>query len=140
MMAKFKAGLLSLRDLFATAWWIFLIVGIGFVVAYQFVAPAPPKKITITTGGESGAYYQFANRYAAILAKNGITLEVKTSAGSLENLARLKNDEAQIGFVQGGVVEPKSWKLRMPRTIPACYRLAAFSMNRSGSFIVAKRH
>ena len=105
-MAKIKAGLLSLRDLFATAWWIFLIVGIGFVVAYQFVAPAPPKKITITTGGESGAYYQFANRYAAILAKNGITLEVKTSAGSLENLARLKNDEAQIGFVQGGVVEP----------------------------------
>ena len=105
MMAKIKAGLLSLRDLFATAWWIFLIVGIGFVVAYQFVEPAPPKKITITTGGESGAYFQFANRYAAILAKNGVTLEVKSSAGSLENLARLKSGEAQIGFVQGGVVE-----------------------------------
>ena len=41
-MAKIKAGLLSLRDLFATAWWIFLIVGIGFYVAYQFVEPAPP--------------------------------------------------------------------------------------------------
>lgn len=107
MMAKIKAGLLSLRDLFATAWWIFLIVGIGFVVAYQFVAPAPPKKITITTGDESGAYFQFANRYAAILAKNGVTLEVKSSAGSLENLARLQKDEAQIGFVQGGVVEAK---------------------------------
>lgn len=107
MMAKIKASLLSLRDLFATAWWIFLIVGIGFVVAYQFVEPAPPKHIVITTGSESGAYYQFANRYAAILAKNGITLEVKTSAGSLENLERLKNDEAQIGFVQGGVVPPK---------------------------------
>jgi len=107
MMAKIKASLLSLRDLFATAWWIFLIVGIGFVVAYQFVEPAPPKHIVITTGSESGAYYQFANRYAAILAKNGITLEVKTSAGSLENIERLKNDEAQIGFVQGGVVPPK---------------------------------
>ncbi|UCV14679.1 TAXI family TRAP transporter solute-binding subunit [Quatrionicoccus australiensis] len=107
MMARIKASLLSLRDLFATAWWIFLIVGIGFVVAYQFVEPAPPKHIVITTGSESGAYYQFANRYAAILAKNGITLEVKTSAGSLENLERLKNDEAQIGFVQGGVVPPK---------------------------------
>lgn len=106
MMAKIKAGLLSLRDLFATAWWIFLIVGIGFVVAYQFVQPAPPSRIVITTGGESGAYYQFANRYAAILARNGITLEVRTSAGSLENLERLKNDEAQVGFVQGGVVEP----------------------------------
>ncbi len=108
MMAKIKAGLLSLRDLFATAWWIILIVGVGFVVAFQFVEPAPPKRIVITTGGQAGAYYQFAQRYAAILAKNGITLEVKASAGSLENLERLKKDEAQIGFVQGGVVEPKS--------------------------------
>ena len=106
-MAKIKAGLLSLRDLFATAWWIFLIVGIGFVVAFQFVEPAPPKRIVITTGGEAGAYYQFAQRYAAILAKNGITLEVKSSAGSLENLDRLKADQAQVGFVQGGVVPPK---------------------------------
>ena len=76
MMAKIKAGLVSLRDLFATAWWIVLIAGIGFVVAYQFVEPAPPTKIVITTGSDSGAYYQFANRYAAILARNGITLEV----------------------------------------------------------------
>lgn len=106
-MAKIKAGLLSLRDLFATAWWIFLIVGIGFVVAYQFVQPAPPKRIVITTGGESGAYYQFAQRYAAILARDGITLEVKSSAGSLENLDRLKADQAQVGFVQGGVMPPK---------------------------------
>ncbi|MDP2883208.1 MAG: TAXI family TRAP transporter solute-binding subunit [Azonexus sp.] len=106
MMAKIKAGLLSLRDLFATAWWIVLLAGIGFAVAYQFVEPAPPKKIAISTGSESGAYYQFARRYATILAKNGITLEVRTSAGSLENLDRLKNDEVQIGFVQGGVVPP----------------------------------
>jgi TRAP transporter TAXI family solute receptor len=106
-MARLKAGLLSLRDLFATAWWIFLIVGIGFVVAYQFVQPAPPSHIVITTGGESGAYYQFAKRYAAIMAKNGITLEVKASAGSLENIERLNKDEAQVGFVQGGVLAPR---------------------------------
>ncbi|PKO48484.1 MAG: C4-dicarboxylate ABC transporter substrate-binding protein [Betaproteobacteria bacterium HGW-Betaproteobacteria-4] len=107
MMAKLKAGLLSLRDLFATAWWIVLLAGIGFVIAYQFVEPAPPKKIVISTGSESGAYYQFAQRYASILAKNGITLEVRSSAGSLENLERLKNDEVQVGFVQGGVVPAK---------------------------------
>lgn len=107
MMARIKASLLSLRDLLATAWWIILIAGIGFVVAYQFVEPAPPKHIVITTGADSGAYYQFASRYAAILAKNGITLEVRASAGSLENIERLKNNEAQVGFVQGGVVPPK---------------------------------
>ncbi len=108
MMAKIKAGLLSLRDLFATAWWIFLIAGIGFVIAYQFVEPAPPKRIVITTGSNSGAYYHFAQRYAAILARDGITLDVRASAGSLQNLERLKADEAQVGFVQGGVIEPKS--------------------------------
>lgn len=107
MMARIRAGLVSLRDLFATAWWIFLIVGIGFVVAFQFVEPAPPKKIVITTGSDSGAYYAYAGRYAAILARNGITLEIRTSAGSLENLDRLEKDEAQVGFVQGGVLEPK---------------------------------
>ena len=106
MMARIKAGLLSLRDLLATAWWIVLVVGIGFVVAYQFVQPAPPSRIVITTGGEAGAYFQFAKRYAAILARDGITLEVKTSAGSLQNLDRLKAGEADIAFVQGGVVVP----------------------------------
>lgn len=106
MMAKIKAGLISLRDLFATAWWIFLIAGIGFVVAFQFVEPAPPRHVVMTSGGESGAYYQFAKRYAAILARSGITLEVRTSEGSVQNLERLGSGEAQIGFVQGGVIEP----------------------------------
>lgn len=108
MMARLKAGLLSLRDLLATAWWILLIAGLGFVVAYQFVEPAPPRHLVITTGGEAGAYYQFAQRYATILGRNGITLEVRTSAGSLENLARLQRGEADVGFVQGGVMPPKA--------------------------------
>jgi TRAP transporter TAXI family solute receptor len=105
MMAKIKAGLVSLRDLVATAWWIFLIAGIGFAVAYQFVEPAPPRHVVMTAGGESGAYYHFAKRYAAILARDGITLEVLPSEGSLQNLDRLQKGEAQIGFIQGGVIE-----------------------------------
>ena len=107
MGERIKAGILSLRDLLATAWWIILVVAGGFFVAYQFVEPAPPRHLVITTGGEAGAYYQFAQRYATILARQGITLEVRTSAGSLDNLQRLKAGEAQIGFVQGGVIEPR---------------------------------
>jgi hypothetical protein len=38
-----EGGLLSIRDLLATAWPIVLITRIGFVFAYQFVEPAPPK-------------------------------------------------------------------------------------------------
>ncbi|MCL2523137.1 MAG: TAXI family TRAP transporter solute-binding subunit [Betaproteobacteria bacterium] len=105
MMAKIKAGLLSLRDLFATAWWIMLIAGIGFAVAYQFVKPAPPSRIVISAGDKGSAYHYFARRYATILARSGIKLEVLASPGSLENIKRLESGEADVAFVQGGVIE-----------------------------------
>ncbi len=104
-MDKLRARFVSLRDLLATAWPIILVTALGFVVAYQFVQPAPPRQMTISTGGESGAYYAYAKRYAKLLAANGITLEVQTSAGSLQNLARLKSGESDIALIQGGVTE-----------------------------------
>jgi len=104
-MKKLHAKFVSVRDLLATAWPIVLITALGFVVAYQFVQPAPPRQMTITTGGEAGAYYAYAKRYAALLAAKGITLNILTSAGSVQNLERLKKSEADIAFVQGGVHE-----------------------------------
>ncbi len=104
-MNKLRAKIVSLRDLLATAWPIVLITAIGFAVAYQFVKPAPPSRMTISTGGEAGAYYAYAKRYAELLAQNGITLEVLTSDGSQQNLERLKKGEADIAFIQGGVEE-----------------------------------
>lgn len=104
-MKKLRAKIISIRDLLATAWPIVLITAIGFVVAYQFVQPAPPRHMIITTGGEAGAYYAYAKRYAALLAAKGITLEVVKSAGSIENLDRLRKGEADVAFVQGGIHE-----------------------------------
>lgn len=106
MMAKIKASLISLRDLLATAWWVILIVGIGFIAAFNFVKPAPPEHIIIGTGAEGGAYFAIAGRYSAILARNRIALEVRPSQGSQENLQRLEKGEADVAFVQGGVVPP----------------------------------
>ena len=104
-MNKLRAKFVSLRDLLATAWPIVLITAIGFVVAYQFVEPAPPRRMTISTGGEAGAYYAYAKRYAEFLAQNGITLEILSSEGSLQNLERLKKGDADISFIQGGIEE-----------------------------------
>ena len=104
-MISLRAKFISFRDLLATAWPIVLITAIGFYVAYQYVAPAPPSHVSITTGNEAGAYYAYAKRYAELLAANGITLEVKTSSGSQQNLERVKNGEADVAFVQGGVLE-----------------------------------
>ncbi|MEG3619677.1 TAXI family TRAP transporter solute-binding subunit [Magnetovibrio sp. PR-2] len=74
----------------------------GFVFAYQFVEPAPPKTITIASGGPTGAYNAFANRYAESLAAQGITLNVLETAGSIENIELLNSGKADVAFVQGG--------------------------------------
>lgn len=82
---------------------VLLVIGI-FWVASLFVQPAPPHSLIMTTGAESGAYHGHAKRYQEILARHGIKLELKTSSGALENLARLKDDKSKVmvGFVQGG--------------------------------------
>jgi len=80
-----------------------LIVLVAFIVAYQFVKPAPPDRVPIATGQEEGAYKAFADRYKAILAREGIELVVQTTAGSVENLQLLESGAVDVGFVQGGV-------------------------------------
>jgi TRAP transporter TAXI family solute receptor len=85
-----------------------LITLVGFIVAYQFVEPAPPRKIIIGTGDPSGAYYAFAQRYREILAREGVTLEIRSTAGSVENIKLLEAKEGgvDIAFVQGGIGDP----------------------------------
>lgn len=99
-----KSHLLSLRDLFGTAWPIVLVVAIGVIVAYPFIKPAPPEVLRIGTGPADGVYRAFAERYAAILRQSGIRLQIETSSGSAENIARLRRGEIDVAFVQGGVL------------------------------------
>jgi len=83
---------------------VILLALASFFVAYQFVDPAPPKSITLATGSESGAYYQFGQSYRERFAKEGVELVILKTAGSAENLQLLQDGEADVAFVQGGVV------------------------------------
>jgi TRAP transporter TAXI family solute receptor len=66
------------------------------------VGAPPPRAIRIATGAESGAYHAFAQRYARLLAADGIDLEIVQTAGSVENLRLLRNGEVTLALVQGG--------------------------------------
>jgi TRAP-type uncharacterized transport system substrate-binding protein len=99
-----KLKLLSWRDIvFVALPSLLLIVG-AFWLAAQFIKPAPPDQLIVSTGGESGAYQRFAARYKDVLARYGIALVAKPSAGSPENLERLRNAEFEVdaAFIQGG--------------------------------------
>jgi TRAP transporter TAXI family solute receptor len=100
---------LKLRDF----WWaiipgLLLLAGLGWF-ASRFVEPAPPKRIAITTASKTGGYFATGTRYAGILKRSGITLDVMTSAGSGENVKRLLDDKSgvQVALLQGGTATTK---------------------------------
>ena len=73
------------------------------LAAAVIVSARPPREITILTGREGAGYYRAAQEYRRIAADHGYTLNIETTSGSVETLARLAAGEASIGFVQGGI-------------------------------------
>jgi uncharacterized protein len=84
---------------------IIAVIILAFLV--QALNPLPPRKFTISTGGPEGAYYAFGLDYKALIAEQSLNLEVTNSAGSVENIERLRNGETDIAIVQGGVMDSK---------------------------------
>lgn len=93
----------TLRELSKIYGFGFFLACIIMVVAYQFVAPAPPKKLTIATASKEGAYYAFAREYKEYFAKENIELEILETSGSVENLGLLADKKVEVAFLQGGV-------------------------------------
>ncbi len=79
-----------------------LLVCVGFLLAYQFVEPAPPKVITLATGNPTGAYHAFGLAMRDILATHDIELILHNSAGSDDNAALLAEGTVNIALMQGG--------------------------------------
>lgn len=100
----------SVRDLALVALPLVLLAALALWAVGTFVQPAPPKRVVMSTGAADGAYHAFALRYQAHLATYGISLELKPSAGSVENLQRLKSGEdgVSLALVQGGMANAEN--------------------------------
>src|ERR1700730_9200284 len=81
---------------------ICLAGAVWLVVAY--FNPAPPTTITIATGPKGGAYEFFAQQYREKLARAGVTLNIRLTDGTAENIRLLEdpNSNVQVAFVVGG--------------------------------------
>jgi TRAP-type uncharacterized transport system substrate-binding protein len=60
-------------------------------VTYRFVDPFPPRHFTIAAAITGSGYEIFARQYALILARHGVELEIRNSAGALEDLNLLRD-------------------------------------------------
>lgn len=84
---------------FAGAVWLVL----------EYFNPAPPSTITIATGIKDGAYEFFAQQYREKLARAHVTLNIRITDGTSENIKLLEEPKSgvQVAFVQGGASNSK---------------------------------
>jgi TRAP-type uncharacterized transport system substrate-binding protein len=91
-----------------------IAVGIAFLglVALLFatlwvLVPPPPRSIELATGFPTGLYQQFGEKLQSELAQEGISLKLRTTGGTSDNLVLLKDPHSGVDFamVQGGVAD-----------------------------------
>jgi TRAP transporter TAXI family solute receptor len=85
------------------------LVGVAVLLTVALVAlsllymdPFPPRRIVLATGQPGGTYDAIGHEYKRRLAREGLRVELQSSAGSLENMQRLLRSKADVAFVQGG--------------------------------------
>jgi hypothetical protein len=100
--AALRSSLLSLRELLISAGPLVLLAAGLLVLAYLWLAPNPPKRVTLATGPGQSAYAEFGKRYQQALKRYGIDVVLLPSGGSPANLRLLRSGQADVGFVQGG--------------------------------------
>ena len=96
---------ISWRDLAVSFGPLLLIAVAAIWVAVRLIQPAPPSTLTISAGPDGSTFWNAAQKYKEILARNRITLNILPSEGSLQNLKRLSDPKSNVdvAFVQDGV-------------------------------------
>lgn len=94
----------TFRDLLVAVGPFALLAAGLLYAAFRFLAPMPPKVVTLATGQDQGAYAEFGRRYAAWIGQHGIEVRLRPTQGTVENLQLLRDDASgvDVAFVQGG--------------------------------------
>ena len=102
MKSSVRYALVAIRELLISAGPFAVLAVCLLVLAYLWLDPNPPKKVTLATGPEQSAYAEFGKRYQQALRRYGIEVVLLPSEGSRANLRLLKEGRADLAFVQGG--------------------------------------
>jgi TRAP-type uncharacterized transport system substrate-binding protein len=102
-----KITTISWSDLAHTLGPILLASAVAIWLALHFVRPLPPRTLTMSGGPQGSSFETYAERYRAFLAEKGIRLKIVPSAGSLQNLDRLRDPHSHydVALVQAGITE-----------------------------------
>jgi ABC-type nitrate/sulfonate/bicarbonate transport system substrate-binding protein len=102
MPKAIRYTLVSIRELLISVGPFAIVAVALLVLAYLWLDPTPPKRVTLATGPAQSAYDEFGKRYKKALQTNGTEVVLLPSQGSSDNLRLLREGKADLGFVQGG--------------------------------------
>jgi TRAP-type uncharacterized transport system substrate-binding protein len=79
-----------------------------FYILYRLIDPLPPRRLVIAAGMAGSGYENFAKQYARIVARHGVDLEIRNSAGAVENLELLRDSASgvQAALTTFGFTQP----------------------------------
>ena len=102
-----KLVTVSWRDLLVIVAPVALVIAFAVWLAVRFIHPAPTDSIVMLAGPKDSGYYTVAERYAKIIARSGVKVQVVETEGAKDNLRRLADRKvrADVGFVLGGLAE-----------------------------------
>ena len=98
-------ALLNRRERRRMTLLVVVLVAAALLVSLYWLRSAPPRRIVLASGAEFGVYHQHALRYRDILAREGVTVVVRMTAGAHDNLRLLLDPDSgiDVAFMQGGV-------------------------------------
>jgi TRAP-type uncharacterized transport system substrate-binding protein len=80
-----------------------LVLG-AVVLALTWIKPATPAEVWLLTGPEGSTFHRFGKGYAEFLEEHGVKAHVVVTAGSHENLGKLRSIEGQaVAFTHSGI-------------------------------------
>jgi TRAP transporter TAXI family solute receptor len=87
-------------------------LAVGTLVGMWVLGPrlaGPPRKITMATGLEGGAYAELGPRYQKILARSGVTVRLLPTGGDVDSLKKLRDRRSDVSaaFVLAGIPTPE---------------------------------
>jgi TRAP-type uncharacterized transport system substrate-binding protein len=98
----------SRERIFKTLTAIACTVGIISLALIYFI-PGPPSKVVMATAFKGASFEYYGRQYREIFARYKIDLELRETAGAVENVSLLQDPKSgvQIAFTTGGVSDAK---------------------------------
>lgn len=84
---------------------ILALIAVAVWATFHFTSPGPTRRIVLASGVDGGVYHRFAQRYAEVLAREGVKVTERMTSGADENLKLMLDPKSgvDVAFMQGGL-------------------------------------